>query len=463
MAHAQSERAGKKREDDKKHREYLNIRSTVFDKLAAIEKAIIEENDKEKVLKLVNGMLRRGKKNLSGHELAQAHKMAAWVSWELGDIPKTIEHYQSVMVDRDVIPETIEQSALYNLAQLYLQQDSFEEAIEAVVEWLSLIESPNFHSFYFLATVYSRMNDWERTASYGEIAIQLKQQAGMEVSKPWWNLLLLAYLQQGKLHDAARVLETLVRKYPSEHHWERLVDMYYQVGDTLRHVGALKAARARMRPSDNDWHRFFLEWANYLSWTRYSINVAMNAIVTMALRDIMPALIRDDKIRLQEKFFEAKTEFARFLEEQEAMTRTRERKAFPFSEKTPPELEKPKFTADSGGEIAVFGSSQGEASIDIGIGGYFSDGDCLPIVHVEPVYPRRAQSRNIEGYVLMTLTVTPSGTAKDVKVIESQPEGMFDKAAVEAALKNKYKPKIADGRPTTVTGVRHRITFEMER
>ncbi|RMF07705.1 MAG: TonB family protein, partial [Alphaproteobacteria bacterium] len=37
------------------------------------------------------------------------------------------------------------------------------------------------------------------------------------------------------------------------------------------------------------------------------------------------------------------------------------------------------------------------------------DRDVLPIVRVEPIYPQRAASRGIEGYVILEFTVLPSG------------------------------------------------------
>ena len=242
-AQAQSGRVSKKRAIEKeKRREYPNLRSTVFDKLAAIENAMSEDNDKEKALKLVNDMLRRGKRDLNGHELAQVHKMAAWVWWELEDIEKTMEHYHQVLVDREVIPEAIEQSTLYNLAQLYFQEEEFEKTIELINEWLSLIESPTSRSYYFLSVVYTRMEDWERSESYVDTAIQMEQEAGKKIPKSWWDLLLLAYFNQDKLTDSVRVLEILVQEYPSARYWKQLAGMYYEIGDTWKQMGALEAA-----------------------------------------------------------------------------------------------------------------------------------------------------------------------------------------------------------------------------
>ena len=197
-------------------------------------------------------------------------------------------------------------------------------------------------------------------------------------------------------------------------------------------------------------------------WVRYSVGVALGAVVTVILLYIMQAVISSDKNPLNEAPPGAKIEFVRLLEDQEVMNKRTEVKPPPPPEQMPPDLQKPDITVDTGGEAAIFETAEIEVDLDVSGGGFSSDGEYLPIVQVEPVYPRRAASRGIEGYVVMTLTVTPNGTVKDVVVIEAQPENMFERAAVEAALKNKYKPKVVDGRPITVTGVRYRITFELE-
>ena len=50
----------------------------------------------------------------------------------------------------------------------------------------------------------------------------------------------------------------------------------------------------------------------------------------------------------------------------------------------------------------------------------------------------------------------------DVRVLESEPPGIFDKAASEAASKFKYKPRVVDGEPIDVKGVPHKISFQLE-
>jgi protein TonB len=96
-----------------------------------------------------------------------------------------------------------------------------------------------------------------------------------------------------------------------------------------------------------------------------------------------------------------------------------------------------------------------------GVGFGISDGEYLPIVKVAPVYPSRALSRGLEGYVIVEFTVTRQGTVRDASVVEST-STLFERAAVDAALKFKYKPRVIDGEAVEVPGVRNKITFEIE-
>ena len=106
-------------------------------------------------------------------------------------------------------------------------------------------------------------------------------------------------------------------------------------------------------------------------------------------------------------------------------------------------------------------------------GSFFRDGEYIPLFKVQPIYPRRAQERGTEGFSIVSFTITESGTVEDAKAIEGycgDPEGpeeemrpctLFNSASARAALKLKYKPKIVDGKATSVEGVLHRFTFIM--
>jgi protein TonB len=91
-----------------------------------------------------------------------------------------------------------------------------------------------------------------------------------------------------------------------------------------------------------------------------------------------------------------------------------------------------------------------------------SDRDIMPLVRINPDYPRRAMSRGIEGWVQFEFTITPAGTVSDVKVVDADPKGIFEDAATKAILRWKYNPKVEEGRAVERRGVRVVLRFDLE-
>lgn len=130
-------------------------------------------------------------------------------------------------------------------------------------------------------------------------------------------------------------------------------------------------------------------------------------------------------------------------------------------EEPPPDMPEPEFDQPEVNPNALnMSAPKVNPNLDVkGVGGFGSDGEYLPIVKVQPQYPRRALSRGIEGYVIVEFTVTANGSVRDPVVIESDPPNIFDRAAMKAASKFKYKPRVIDGEAVEVPGVRNKITF----
>jgi protein TonB len=91
-----------------------------------------------------------------------------------------------------------------------------------------------------------------------------------------------------------------------------------------------------------------------------------------------------------------------------------------------------------------------------------TDGGILPVVTVAPTYPRRMAARGIEGWVLLEFSVDQLGRVQNPQVIDAQPTGGFGKAAIDAVLRYKYKPKVFDGKATWVHGVQTRMVFQLD-
>ena len=80
--------------------------------------------------------------------------------------------------------------------------------------------------------------------------------------------------------------------------------------------------------------------------------------------------------------------------------------------------------------------------------------------YVAPEYPDRALGDKISGTVTVQYIVDKKGYTKDVHVVESAPQGVFDRAATDAIGRWRYRPAKYNGQPVEVP-VRTRIRFEL--
>ena len=78
-------------------------------------------------------------------------------------------------------------------------------------------------------------------------------------------------------------------------------------------------------------------------------------------------------------------------------------------------------------------------------GNPLAEGDVLPIVRIDPQWPREALVEGIEGYVIVEVIIAADGSVASAVVIESVPRRLFDKNVIRAVLKWKFKPRIING------------------
>ena len=81
--------------------------------------------------------------------------------------------------------------------------------------------------------------------------------------------------------------------------------------------------------------------------------------------------------------------------------------------------------------------------------------DSKPIVKYQPPlnYPARARAQNISGRVKLWFIVGSDGMAKNIKVQESFPEGVFDEAAITCVSGTRFEPAKYKGRPVEMSVV----------
>lgn len=95
------------------------------------------------------------------------------------------------------------------------------------------------------------------------------------------------------------------------------------------------------------------------------------------------------------------------------------------------------------------------------IGGIFTDGPLVAMVRVAPVYPARALTYGIEGYVVVQFDISAEGQVLNVVIIEST-DSVFDSAAIKAAKRFKFKPRVVNGLALASYGIQNMFRFRLD-
>ncbi|MEA2013200.1 MAG: TonB family protein [Verrucomicrobiota bacterium] len=83
------------------------------------------------------------------------------------------------------------------------------------------------------------------------------------------------------------------------------------------------------------------------------------------------------------------------------------------------------------------------------------------LVRTSPLYPFKAKHRGIEGFVDIEFIIEANGTTSNIRIIESQPVGVFDKSACNAVKHWRFSTPKKDGKSVKVLA-RQQIQFSLE-
>jgi len=103
---------------------------------------------------------------------------------------------------------------------------------------------------------------------------------------------------------------------------------------------------------------------------------------------------------------------------------------------------------------AVTEGAGGDLSAPVGAGE-----ELTPLVRINPLYPPHLRRMKIEGHVRAKLHVDTKGDVTGVEVMESEPQGRFDRTVLQALRRWKFRPKCVDGVNRPYTGV---VTIEFK-
>lgn len=184
-------------------------------------------------------------------------------------------------------------------------------------------------------------------------------------------------------------------------------------------------------------------------------SILITGVIFAVMNGMVTSDVKNNNIQGEQTVID----FIRLKQDSESRVKTREKKLPPQPKKPPMPPQKttqqntpmkqiamrmPNITPDlSLANKSLLGDAQ------IGMG--FGDGDVIPLVRMPAQYPSKAKRRNIEGFVKARLEVNALGTVDSVEIIDSKPKGVFERSAIRALYKYKFKPQIVNGKPQAQT------------
>ena len=196
---------------------------------------------------------------------------------------------------------------------------------------------------------------------------------------------------------------------------------------------------------------------------RIGISGALGILVTLSLVILMYKLIDSGVKELDEKEGIKIPDFLHVERETTTNAKKTEVKKPDDPEPPPPDIPQDQIDIEVPDSAVNISAPVVTVNPNAGLGNFARDSDFIPVYIPQPQYPRRAQTRGKGGYAVIEVIITTTGGVRDPKMIEEVPEGWgFGRAALKAADKLKYNPRVVDGVGQEVSGVLYKFTFRMD-
>ena len=195
---------------------------------------------------------------------------------------------------------------------------------------------------------------------------------------------------------------------------------------------------------------------------RIGISGALGILVTLSLVILMYKLIDSGVKELDENEGIKIPDFLHVERETTTNAKKTEVKKPDDPEPPPPDIPQDQIDIEVPDSAVNISAPVVAVNPNAGLGNFARDSDFIPVYIPQPQYPRRAQTRGKEGYAVVEVIITTTGGVRDPKMIEEFPEGWgFGRAALKAADKLKYNPRVVDGVGQEVPGVLYKFSFQM--
>ncbi len=176
------------------------------------------------------------------YESAQLFQRAAFIQYQLENVPLAIDYFKRVVQQSPNIPESLETQLLYQIAQLLTQEEKYQEALDHFARWEAMCPAvvPRDY-FFYLAQIYFQMGQKDRALSEIEKAIKNVESQGEVAPEQWYRLQLSVLLDKEDFVASEKIAEKLVVNYTNYRMISQLAQIYGVNGKENRQLALTDA------------------------------------------------------------------------------------------------------------------------------------------------------------------------------------------------------------------------------
>ena len=225
---------------EQKRKRTPSLNSRVYSQLARAQQ-LADGGDVKGGLEVLDSVKAKSG-SLNSYETAMMYNFYGFIYYNAEQMTEAMAAFEQV-VAQDPIPESLEKSTLFSLAQLAMANEEYSKTISFLERWESINEGDiPVKNNVLKAQASYQGKDYQNAAQYIDLALAEAKEQEVEPKENWFVLQRAAYFELKQPKKVASILEEMVRRFNKPEYWVQLAGMYGEIGAEDKQLAVLEAA-----------------------------------------------------------------------------------------------------------------------------------------------------------------------------------------------------------------------------
>lgn len=225
---------------EQKRKRTPSLNSRVYSQLARAQQ-LADGGDVKGGLEVLDSVKAKSG-SLNSYETAMMYNFYGFIYYNAEQMTEAMAAFEQVIA-QDPIPESLEKSTLFSLAQLAMANEEYTKTISFLERWESINEGeiPVKNNVLKAQASYQGKR-YQDAAQYIDLALAEAKAQEVEPKENWFVLQRAAYFELKQPKKVASILEEMVRRFNKPEYWVQLAGMYGEIGAEDKQLAVLEAA-----------------------------------------------------------------------------------------------------------------------------------------------------------------------------------------------------------------------------